>query len=249
MNKVLTLLSTCLIVLLTLSASNQATNCEAPRNLIAQAQKCCKYCSSGKACGDTCISANYTCSKPPGCACDGPSPSPSPTPQGCKEEINLNPTGEMSSRSGSECKDFLISVKYHDGKCGFTGIKTAEVRGSVITAVSTSCTACNPPRSSFSIYADGKVTGISNVAQIVSVTCAAKKPSRKACDTAIKLLTQYERLAAKYDIKISKKRLEELNRKRDNETITVYDLPAGLRELFPGELKGYNLKEIRDLCK
>lgn len=32
---------------------------------------CCKICTTGKACGDSCISKSYTCSKPPGCACDG----------------------------------------------------------------------------------------------------------------------------------------------------------------------------------
>ncbi len=31
---------------------------------------CCKYCSTGKACGDSCISRSYTCHKAPGCACD-----------------------------------------------------------------------------------------------------------------------------------------------------------------------------------
>ena len=34
------------------------------------ARICCKYCTTGKACGDSCISRNYTCHKPPGCACD-----------------------------------------------------------------------------------------------------------------------------------------------------------------------------------
>lgn len=32
---------------------------------------CCKICTTGKACGDSCINASYTCSKPPGCACQG----------------------------------------------------------------------------------------------------------------------------------------------------------------------------------
>jgi hypothetical protein len=31
---------------------------------------CCKHCgASSQPCGDSCISKNYTCSKPPGCAC------------------------------------------------------------------------------------------------------------------------------------------------------------------------------------
>lgn len=34
------------------------------------ASKCCKVCSTGKACGDSCISRRYTCRKGRGCACD-----------------------------------------------------------------------------------------------------------------------------------------------------------------------------------
>ncbi|MBD3650765.1 MAG: hypothetical protein HUJ15_05430 [Alcanivorax sp.] len=34
-------------------------------------QSCCKVCRKGKACGNSCISRSYTCTKPPGCACDG----------------------------------------------------------------------------------------------------------------------------------------------------------------------------------
>jgi endonuclease YncB( thermonuclease family) len=32
---------------------------------------CCKICTTGKACGDSCINKNYTCHQPPGCACNG----------------------------------------------------------------------------------------------------------------------------------------------------------------------------------
>lgn len=31
--------------------------------------QCCKVCTKGKPCGDSCINANYTCNQPPGCAC------------------------------------------------------------------------------------------------------------------------------------------------------------------------------------
>lgn len=31
---------------------------------------CCKICSKGKACGDSCISKTKTCHKTAGCACD-----------------------------------------------------------------------------------------------------------------------------------------------------------------------------------
>ncbi len=33
--------------------------------------RCCKTCSKGKACGDSCISRSKSCHKGPGCACDG----------------------------------------------------------------------------------------------------------------------------------------------------------------------------------
>lgn len=36
----------------------------------AQRQTCCKYCSTGKACGDSCISRSYTCRRGAGCACN-----------------------------------------------------------------------------------------------------------------------------------------------------------------------------------
>jgi len=31
---------------------------------------CCKVCTTGKACGNTCIAAYKTCHVGPGCACD-----------------------------------------------------------------------------------------------------------------------------------------------------------------------------------
>lgn len=33
--------------------------------------KCCKTCTKGKACGDTCIAKDKTCHKGKGCACNG----------------------------------------------------------------------------------------------------------------------------------------------------------------------------------
>jgi uncharacterized protein YraI len=36
----------------------------------APAVACCKVCRAGKACGDSCISADKTCDKAPGCACN-----------------------------------------------------------------------------------------------------------------------------------------------------------------------------------
>lgn len=35
----------------------------------AQPAACCKHCSKGKPCGDSCISRDKTCRKGPGCAC------------------------------------------------------------------------------------------------------------------------------------------------------------------------------------
>ena len=34
------------------------------------AEQCCKICSKGKACGDTCIRKDYTCHVGRGCACN-----------------------------------------------------------------------------------------------------------------------------------------------------------------------------------
>lgn len=35
------------------------------------AQRCCKVCRKGKACGNSCIARWKNCHQPPGCACDG----------------------------------------------------------------------------------------------------------------------------------------------------------------------------------
>ncbi len=42
---------------------------QAERNCIPREQ-CCKVCSKGKACGNSCIRSDYTCRKGRGCACD-----------------------------------------------------------------------------------------------------------------------------------------------------------------------------------
>lgn len=36
----------------------------------AYAQSCCKTCTTGKACGNSCIAKDKTCHKGKGCACD-----------------------------------------------------------------------------------------------------------------------------------------------------------------------------------
>jgi hypothetical protein len=40
-------------------------------NAAARGLACCKVCSAGKACGDSCIARDKTCHKGKGCACDG----------------------------------------------------------------------------------------------------------------------------------------------------------------------------------
>jgi hypothetical protein len=42
-----------------------------PPNAGGNRSGCCKICTTGKACGDTCINVNYTCHVGPGCACNG----------------------------------------------------------------------------------------------------------------------------------------------------------------------------------
>jgi len=39
--------------------------------LLSESKKCCKVCRKGKACGDSCIAKSKTCTKSPGCACNG----------------------------------------------------------------------------------------------------------------------------------------------------------------------------------
>lgn len=41
-----------------------------PADAVAQ-QACCKICTRGKACGNTCISVDKVCHVGPGCACNG----------------------------------------------------------------------------------------------------------------------------------------------------------------------------------
>jgi len=37
--------------------------------LAQQGQTCCKKCTKGHPCGNSCISASAKCKQPPGCAC------------------------------------------------------------------------------------------------------------------------------------------------------------------------------------
>ena len=57
-------------------AGTESANCgdqqyEAFSGELLIAQGCCRVCTTGKACGDSCISRSYQCHQPPGCACNG----------------------------------------------------------------------------------------------------------------------------------------------------------------------------------
>lgn len=73
-------------------------------------------------------------------------------------------------------------------------------------------------------------------------------PDPDKCETAIKILTQYERLAQKLGKDLPRNRIEELNRLRDAGQIQIAHLPGSLRELFPGEWSDLTLAAIRALC-
>jgi hypothetical protein len=42
-----------------------------PGNPPPPRQTCCRVCTTGKACGNSCIARNRSCRQPPGCACNG----------------------------------------------------------------------------------------------------------------------------------------------------------------------------------
>lgn len=76
---------------------------------------------------------------------------------------------------------------------------------------------------------------------------SAPDPAR--CNTAIKLLEQFERLAKKLGIATPPKKLEHLRNLKGRGTITSNDLPPKLRGMFPGEFAGKSLKTIREECQ
>jgi hypothetical protein len=41
-----------------------------PAKPAEEPRTCCRTCTKGKACGNSCIQRSLTCHKPPGCACD-----------------------------------------------------------------------------------------------------------------------------------------------------------------------------------
>ncbi len=40
-----------------------------PIELAQRGKACCKHCTKGQPCGDSCISTKKKCTTPPGCAC------------------------------------------------------------------------------------------------------------------------------------------------------------------------------------
>ncbi|MBN8542212.1 MAG: hypothetical protein J0L82_17605 [Deltaproteobacteria bacterium] len=50
---------------------NPAMESEVFKSTPKTSYSCCKVCTKGKACGDSCISRYKTCTKGVGCACDG----------------------------------------------------------------------------------------------------------------------------------------------------------------------------------
>ncbi|MGK7900643.1 MAG: hypothetical protein AB4352_04355 [Hormoscilla sp.] len=78
----------------------------------------------------------------------------------------------------------------------------------------------------------------------------SERPSRKDCQKAIKILTQYERLAQKFRKQIGTRRIAELNRLREAGMITINHLPGILRSEFPiGIFDHMTLSEIREWCE
>jgi hypothetical protein len=53
------------------STALAASMASAPTGVPGAPRACCKVCTKGVACGNTCISARYTCHQQPGCACNG----------------------------------------------------------------------------------------------------------------------------------------------------------------------------------
>jgi hypothetical protein len=52
------------------AAEKRTPSVDAPFESCIPRSECCKVCRKGKACGNSCISASYTCRKGRGCACN-----------------------------------------------------------------------------------------------------------------------------------------------------------------------------------
>ena len=60
----------CSILLFFVGCASDTTEPNSISNVPSQSS-CCKTCTKGKACGDSCISKDKTCNVGKGCACDG----------------------------------------------------------------------------------------------------------------------------------------------------------------------------------
>ncbi|HLP87416.1 MAG TPA: hypothetical protein VK184_02275 [Nostocaceae cyanobacterium] len=64
-------------------------------------------------------------------------------------------------------------------------------------------------------------------------------------DKAIKILSQYERLANKHGLNLSEEKIKQLNDLREQGLIKISHLPAKLRAEFSWEFSDMNLNDIR----
>lgn len=64
-------LASVLIAAASLSIGPASLSCASPAWASSEFGRCCKVCSKGKACGDSCISRDKECHKGKGCACNG----------------------------------------------------------------------------------------------------------------------------------------------------------------------------------
>jgi hypothetical protein len=74
-------------------------------------------------------------------------------------------------------------------------------------------------------------------------------PDPARCKKAIKLLSEFKRLAKKYGVKLSPKRIADLEHLRDAGRIKSSDFPGKLASEFPGEFRGMTLATIRKKCR
>ncbi|HEY9610694.1 hypothetical protein [Allocoleopsis sp.] len=78
---------------------------------------------------------------------------------------------------------------------------------------------------------------------------SSQPQTKQECRKAKKILEQYQRLAEKHGVRLSPRRLEELNELREAKTITINALPSTLRREFPlGTFNSMTLAEIEELC-
>jgi hypothetical protein len=76
-----------------------------------------------------------------------------------------------------------------------------------------------------------------------------EKPTAKECSTALKFLKNYARLYRDLTGKnLSDNELKRLNEKRDNKTITNYDLPGRIQRNMPARFVGKTLAQVEAEC-